>query len=91
MKRETDLTTMNVSLSQSQRRFVEAAAARTGCTTTSEYIRRLIHEAQRKEAQEDLERKLLAGLDSGAPIEVTPEYWDKMRSELLKRLGRKKS
>lgn len=91
MKRETDLTTMNVSLSQSQRRFVEAAATRTGCTTTSEYIRRLIHEAQRKEAQEDLERKLLAGLDSGAPIEVTPEYWDKMRSELLKRLGRKKS
>ena len=91
MKRETDLTTMNVSLSPSQRRFVEAAATRTGCTTTSEYIRRLIHEAQRKEAQEDLERKLLAGLDSGAPIEVTPEYWDKMRSELLKRLGRKKS
>lgn len=91
MKRETDLTTMNVSLSQSQRRFVEAAAARTGCTTTSEYIRRLIHEAQRKEAQEDLERKLLAGLDSGEPIEVTPEYLAQMRRELTKRIGRRKS
>lgn len=91
MKRDADLTTMNISLPKVQRDFVEAAATRTGCTTTSEYIRRLIHEAQRKEAQEDLERKLLAGLDSGAPIEVTPEYWDKMRSELLKRLGRKKS
>ena len=91
MKRDADLTTMNISLPKVQRDFVEAAATRTGCTTTSEYIRRLIHEAQRKEAQEDLERKLLAGLDSGAPIVVTPEYWDKMRSELLKRLGRKKS
>ena len=69
MKRETDLTTMNVSLSQSQRTFVEAAATRTGCTTTSEYIRRLIHEAQRKEAQENLERILLAGLNSCDPIE----------------------
>lgn len=91
MKRDADLTTMNISLPRVQRDFVEAAATRTGCTTTSEYIRRLIHEAQRKEAQEELERQLLAGLDSGDPIEVTPEYLAQMRRQLKQRIVRRKS
>lgn len=85
MRQDSDLTSINVSLPRAQREFVEAAATRTGCTTTSEYVRRLIHDAQRREAQEELERKLLAGLDSGDPIEVTPEYWDKLRRELVER------
>lgn len=91
MKQESDLTTLNVSLPRRQREFVEAEAARSGCTTTSEYVRRLIHEAQRRAAQEDLERKLLAGLDSGEPIQITPEYWEKKRRELVERHARKKA
>ncbi len=90
MKRDGDLTTLNISLPRTQREFVEAEAARSGCTTTSEYVRRLIHEAQRRASQEDLERKLLQGLDSGAPIEISPKYWAKKRRELVKRHARKK-
>lgn len=91
MKQESDLTTLNISLPRPQREFVEAEAAKTGCTTTSEYMRRLIHEAQKRAVQEDLERKLIAGLDSGDPIEITPEYWEKKRRDLVERHARKKS
>jgi len=91
MKQESDLTTLNISLPRPQREFVEAEAAKSGCTTTSEYMRRLIHEAQKRNAQDDLERKLIAGLDSGDPIEITPEYWEKKRRELVERHARKRS
>lgn len=91
MKQESDLTTLNISLPRPQREFVEAQAAKSGCTTTSEYMRRLIHEAQKRTAQEDLERKLVAGLDSGDPIDVTPEYWEKKRRDLLERHSRKQA
>jgi antitoxin ParD1/3/4 len=83
----SELTTMNVSLPRSQREFVEAEAARTGCTTTSEYVRRLIHMARTRAHQEELERKLIDGLESGSPIEVSPEYWKKKRQQLRARHG----
>jgi len=85
MGSESELTTMNVSLPRSQREFVVAEAARTGCTTTSEYVRRLIHWARARAEQDELERKLIEGLDSGAPIEATPEYWETKRQELRAR------
>jgi antitoxin ParD1/3/4 len=82
MAQDTDLTTMNVSLLRYPREFVEAAARESGCTTTSEYVRRLINDAQRRAAQEELERKLLEGLESGKAIELTPEYLEAKRSRL---------
>lgn len=91
MKQDSDLTTLNISLPRPQREFVEAQAALSGCTTTSEYMRRLIHEAEKRATQEDLERKLIAGLDSGDPLEITPEYWEKKRRDLLERHARKKT
>ena len=91
MKQESDLTTLNISLPRAQREFVEAEATRCGCTTTSEYMRRLIHEAQKRIAQEDSEHKLLVGLDSGKPIAVTAKYWEKKRRDLIARQTRKKA
>ncbi len=87
MTQDSDLTTMNVSLPRAQREFVEAAARVSGCTTTSEYVRRLIHDAQRRMAREELERKLLEGLESGKAIEVTPEYLEKKRARLRSKHG----
>lgn len=89
MRQESDLTSLNISLPRPQREFVEAQAARSGCTTTSEYVRRLIHDAQKRASQEELEKKLLQGLDSGRPLDITPEYWEKKRRELNERFGRR--
>ena len=91
MKQPNSLTTLNISLPRAQREFVEAEAARCGCTTTSEYVRRLIHEAQTRAAREALELKLIEGLESGEPLEITPEYWEKKRRELIARHARKKA
>ena len=87
MAQDTDITSMNVSLPRSQREFVETAARESGCTTTSEYVRRLINDAQRRAAQEQLERKLLEGLESGRAIEVTPEFLDEKRRRLRAKHG----
>ncbi len=75
---------MNVSLPEQLRTFVtERAKGRFG--STSEYVRELIREDQRRAAQERLEAKLLDGLESGDPIEVTPEYWETKRKQLIER------
>jgi len=46
-------------------------------------MRRRIHDAQERSQQHVL--ALIAGLDSGDPIEITAEYWEKKRWELIER------
>lgn len=82
--KQDDMTSMNVSLPEALRTFVtERAKGRFG--SASEYIRELIRDDQRRAAQEKLEAMLLQGLDSGDPIEVTPEFWEQKRKQLLER------
>lgn len=84
------MTTLNISLPDSMRSFVESRMGRGGYSTASEYIRALIREDQKQEALQALEQKLLDGLDSGPPIEVTEEYMNRKR-ERLSRKRRKAS
>lgn len=80
------MASLNISLPDPMRAFVEAEVAKGGFGTASEYIRHLIREAQKDAAQNRLEQLLLEGLDSGTPIEVTPEYWAAKRASLEARL-----
>ena len=44
---------------------------------------------QRHRADDRLDALPLEGLESGDPVPVTPEYWDKLRQELAaRRAGR---
>jgi hypothetical protein len=45
----------------------------------------LIRTAQRQAAREELERKLIEGLESGPAAEVTPESWARKKARLLRR------
>ena len=90
MKHESEPTTLTISLSSEQRDLVEAQAAASGCASATEYMRRLIHEAQKRAARDELERHLIAGLESGAPIAITPEYWERKRRALVERHRQKK-
>lgn len=76
---------MNVSLPPAMRSWVDAQIAAGRYGNLSEYVRDLIRRDQERQAEERLERLLLEGLESGAPIEITPEYWAKKREELLAR------
>jgi antitoxin ParD1/3/4 len=78
------MTTMNISLPDSMRAFIEQKLVQGGYSTASEYIRQLVREDQKRAAQERLEALLLEGIESGPPIEVTDEYWAQKKARLLK-------
>jgi len=76
------VTTLNVSLPDSLRRFVEEQVERGGFSTTSEYIRHLIRQARESEAFVRLENLLLEGLHSGPAEPITRSQWDALRLQV---------
>ena len=89
MSGKNELTSMTVSLPSAQKEYVRDQAAATGCSTPSEYIRRLIHADQKAREQEALEQKLLEGLDS-PPREMTAKEWSKLRQTLQAKLAKRR-
>lgn len=67
------MTTLNISLPESMRAFIDEQIAKGDYSTASEYIRDLIRQDQKQATQMKLEAILLEGLDSGESIEVTDE------------------
>ena len=84
------MTSLNISLPSSLKEFVETQVQESGFSTPSEYIRNLVRDDQKRRAEEKLEALLLEDLNSGEPIEITPEYWEKKRTQLIKRHNKKK-
>jgi len=80
------METLNFSLPEELKRWVEAQVTSGGYGNTSEYIRELIRLDRKRKAEERLEKLLIEGLDSGEPIEVTPEYWERKRRKLVARV-----
>jgi hypothetical protein len=80
---------MTVSLPTAQKYYVRAQAAATGCSTPSEYIRRLIDADQKAHEQEALELRILGGLDSPAR-EMSKDDWSKLRQTLRTKLTKRR-
>ncbi len=83
------MTSLNISLPSSLKEFVETQVQESGFSTPSEYIRNLVRDDQKRRAEEKLEALLLEGLNSGEPIEITPEYWEKKRTQIIERHNKK--
>jgi antitoxin ParD1/3/4 len=79
------MTTLNISLPDSMRAFIEQKVAQGGYSTASEYIRQLVREDQKHAAQQRLETLLLEGLDSGPSREMTREDWEELRRRVWQR------
>ena len=73
---------MNITLPEPMRQFIEEQINSGSYGTASEYVRALIREDQKRKTQERHEALLLEGLDSGDPIEATPEFWREMRGRI---------
>jgi len=82
--------TMNISLPDDMKAFVDEQVAGGRYSTASEYIRCLLRDAQSRAEEEQLEALLLDGLNSGAPADVTPERWAETRDRVARRLRDKK-
>jgi antitoxin ParD1/3/4 len=79
------MTTLNISLPDSMRTFIEQRVAQDGYSTASEYIRQLVREAQKLAAQKRLETLLMEGLESGPSREMTAEDWEELRRRVWER------
>jgi antitoxin ParD1/3/4 len=79
------MTSMNVSLPEELKEYVEAQTKR-GYSTPSEYVRELIREDQKRRAREKLDSLLFEGFNSGDPIPVDAEFWSNLKQEALAKL-----
>ena len=83
------MTTVNISVPDSMKTFIDEQVAKGGYSTTSEYIRQLLRQEAERVAQARLEILLLEGLDSGEAIEINDDWWQQKRIQLLERIRKK--
>jgi antitoxin ParD1/3/4 len=77
---------LNISLPDQVQTFVEEQAIAAGFTSANEYVHHLIlREQERIVQQERIESLLVAGLESGEPIEATKDWWEQKRIQMVER------
>ncbi|MGH9440060.1 MAG: type II toxin-antitoxin system ParD family antitoxin [Terriglobia bacterium] len=79
------MNTMNVSLPDTLKEFVDHQVASGRYSSVSEYVGELIREDEKRKSQERLEAMLLEGLNSESSA-MRPEDWDEIRREGLARI-----
>jgi len=78
------MTKLNISLPESIQAFIEQQVAKGNYGTVNDYILHLIRQEQSKIAR--VESLLLEGLDSGEPMEITDEWWERKRAQLVQEI-----
>jgi antitoxin ParD1/3/4 len=86
LRRITFMTTMNISVPDEMKAFVEAEMAQEGYASASEYLRALIRDAQKRRARQELDAKLLEGMQ-GSAVQMTRDDWDSIQREALEGLA----
>ena len=83
------MQSMNISLPDPLKQFVEGQISTGRYSSASEYVRELIRADERRKAEEQLEAKLLEGLNS-AESELTAADWSAIRKEALAKVEARK-
>jgi antitoxin ParD1/3/4 len=83
------MQTMNISLPDPLKEFVDHQIAEGRYSSVSEYIRDLIRDDEKRKAEDRLEALLLEGLE-GEDSELTRQDFDDIRKEALAQLKRHK-
>ena len=84
------MTTMNISLPDEMRAFIEAQMTQEGYASASEYFRTLVREDQKRRAKRELETKFREALESGPATPMTKKDWAALRQEALDGLAGEK-
>ena len=85
------MQTMNISLPDQLKEFVDDQVGSGRYSSVSEYVRDLIRGDEKRQAQERLEAMLMEGIQSGEPTEMTRQDWADIRQEALKLFEARKS
>jgi antitoxin ParD1/3/4 len=83
------MQSMNISLPDPLKRFVDGQIAQGRYSSVSEYVRELIRADEKRKAEAELEAKLLEGL-RGAETELTSADWKAIRKEALAKVEARK-
>lgn len=78
------MQTMNISLPDQLKDFVDDQVGSGRYSSVSEYVRDLIRDDEKRKAQERLETLLLEGIQSGEATEMARQDWNDIRAEALK-------
>jgi antitoxin ParD1/3/4 len=83
------MQTMNISLPDPMKQFVEDRVNAGAYSSASEYVRELVRADQKRHAKEELEQILLNAMNSGDPFEVTPEMLEDVKQKLRVRAAQR--
>jgi len=76
------MQSMNISLPEPLKQFVEGQIASGRYSSVSEYVRELIREDEKRKAEERLEALLVEGLE-GKEAALTRKDWNDIRKDAL--------
>jgi antitoxin ParD1/3/4 len=85
------MQTMNISLPEQLKEFVDLQVGSGRYSSVSEYVRDLIRDDEKRKAQEKLEALLMEGIQSSGPTAMTRQDWDDIRREALQQFQARKS
>ncbi len=79
------MESMNISLPEPMKQYVDEQVSSGSYSSASEYMREFVRADQQRREKERLEALLLEALNSGEPIDLTPEMIEDVRSRLRAR------
>jgi antitoxin ParD1/3/4 len=82
---------INISLPDAMRDYVEEQVANGSYSTISEYFRELVRQDRERKAQERLESLLLEGLTSGSASPITAQDWQDIRQAVREKITQRQS
>ena len=85
------MQTMNISLPDQLKAFVDGQVDAGRYSSVSEYVRDLIRDDEKRKAQEKLEALLMEGIQSSEPTDMTRQDWDDIRREAATRFEERKA
>jgi antitoxin ParD1/3/4 len=83
------MTTLNISLPDQMKDFVDEQVGERGYQSPSDYFQDLLRKEQKRKAEEELEQLLEKGLSSGT-AKMDEKDWADIRSELDSRIAETK-
>ena len=84
------MQSMNISLPETLKQFVDVQIASGRYSSASEYVRELIRADEKRKAEDQLEAMLLDGL-RGEETKLTPDDWSAIRKQALAKIEARKS
>jgi antitoxin ParD1/3/4 len=83
------MESMNISLPDPLKQFVDRQIAQGRYSSVSEYVRELLRADEKRKAEEQLEAQLLEGLNSPKTA-LTAADWKEIRAEALAKVAARK-